>query len=30
MALTTPADLACPSPPTRDLIARMMERDADE
>jgi hypothetical protein len=30
MALTEPADLATPSPPSRDLIARMMERDAHE
>ena len=30
MALAPPADLARTTPPTRDLIARMMERDADD
>jgi len=30
MALTAPADPACPTPPTREAIARMMERDAHE
>lgn len=30
MALAEPADAACPPPPTRDLIARMMERDTHD
>jgi hypothetical protein len=30
MSLAPPPDLARPTPPPRDLIARMMERDADE
>ncbi|MDT8280591.1 MAG: phage tail assembly chaperone [Erythrobacter sp.] len=30
MALADPADPACPSPPSREMIARMMERDAHE
>lgn len=30
MALAHPADPACPAPPTRETIARMMERDAHE
>jgi Phage tail assembly chaperone protein, TAC len=29
MALADPADPACPSPPSREMIAKMMERDAD-
>jgi hypothetical protein len=29
MALADPADPACPFPPNREMIARMMERDAD-
>lgn len=30
MALSMPADPACPSPPSREMIAKMMERDAHE
>lgn len=30
MALSAPANPACPAPPTRETIARMMERDAHE
>jgi Phage tail assembly chaperone protein, TAC len=30
MALADPADPTCPAPPTRELIARMMEHDAHE
>lgn len=30
MALAEPADPACPPPPTREAIARMMERDAHD
>jgi hypothetical protein len=30
MALAPPADLARSTPPTRDMIARMMERDTYE
>jgi Phage tail assembly chaperone protein, TAC len=30
MALSDPADPACPSPLSREMIARMMERDAHE
>jgi hypothetical protein len=30
MALAAPDDPACPPPPSREMIARMMERDADE
>lgn len=29
MALADPADPTCPSPPSREMIAKMMERDAD-
>lgn len=30
LALADPADLAHPPPPSRDTIARMMERDAHD
>jgi Phage tail assembly chaperone protein, TAC len=30
MALSAPDDIAALPPPTRETIARMMERDADE
>lgn len=30
MALAAPDDLAASPPPSRDTIARMMERDADD
>ena len=30
MALAAPDDLAAPPPPSRETIARMMERDAHE
>jgi hypothetical protein len=30
MALSDPADPACPFPLSREMIARMMERDAHE
>lgn len=30
MALAAPDDAASPPPPTREAIARMMERDADD
>lgn len=30
MALTDPAEPACPFPPSREMIAKMMERDAHE
>lgn len=30
MALAAPDDPACPTPPSRETIARMMERDAHE
>lgn len=30
MALAEPSDPACPSPPSREMIARMMERDGHE
>lgn len=29
MALTDPADPTIPTPPSREMIAKMMERDAD-
>lgn len=29
-ALTPPDDLSAPPPPSREAIARMMERDADD